>query len=136
MKKSKLQFKNPRLKKLSFEVNNNFKKDEKIELDIDSKTNINRTGNKANVSLTLNIFKKEDLEKVPFFIQIEMSGEFRWPEELEEELLNVLLNSNAPAILLSYIRPYISTVTSGAGYPALILPLIDFTQNQSENKKV
>lgn len=136
MKKSKLQFKNPRLKKLSFEVNDNFNKDEKIELDIHSKTNINRIGNKANVSLTLNIFKKEDFEKVPFFIEIEMSGEFRWPEELEEGLLNILLNSNAPAILLSYIRPYISTVTSGSGYPALILPLIDFTQDQLESKKV
>ena len=58
-----------------------------------------------------------------------MSGEFKWSENVDEKTLDILLNSNAPAILLSYIRPYISTITSGAGYPALILPLIDFTKD-------
>lgn len=128
MKKSKLQFKNPKLKKLEFKINEQFKNENLLGLDLNSKTNVDRTENKAVVSLTLNIFDKENIEDAPFFIDIEMSGEFRWPESVDEDTLEILLNSNAPAILLSYIRPYISTITSGAGYPALILPLIDFTK--------
>lgn len=128
MKKSKLQFKNPKLKRLEFEINEQFKNENLLGLDLNAKTSIDRTENKAIVSLTLNIFEKENIEDAPFFIDIEMSGEFRWPESIDEDTLEILLNSNAPAILLSYIRPYISTITSGAGYPALILPLIDFTK--------
>lgn len=129
MKKSKLQFKNPRLRKLEFEINPNFNNENLLGLDLNSKVSIDRTNNKAIVSLLLNIFEKENLEDVPFFIDIEMSGEFKWSEHVDEKTLDILLNSNAPAILLSYIRPYISTITSGAGYPALILPLIDFTKD-------
>lgn len=130
MKKSKLQFKNPRLKRLEFEINEDFNNENLVGLDLNVKTNIDRIENKAIVSLRLNIFEKENIEDAPFFVEIEMSGEFRWPESIDEETLEVLLNSNAPAILLSYIRPYISTITSGAGYPALILPLMDFTKDK------
>ena len=98
MKKSKLQFKNPRLRKLEFEINPNFNNENLLGLDLNSKVSIDRTNNKAIVSLLLNIFEKENLEDVPFFIDIEMSGEFKWSENVDEKTLDILLNSNAPAI--------------------------------------
>ena len=54
MKKSKLQFKNPRLRKLEFEINPNFNNENLLGLDLNSKVSIDRTNNKAIVSLLLN----------------------------------------------------------------------------------
>ena len=59
-----------------------------------------------------------------------MSAEFSWEEELEEKLVKSLLNSNASAALLSYIRPIVSMITMSTRYPALNIPFVDFTQNE------
>lgn len=40
------------------------------------------------------------------------------------------LRANGPAILLSYIRPYITNITVRDGFPPLILPVMDFTENE------
>ena len=44
------------------------------------------------------------------------------------KMLKGLLNVSAPAVLLSYIRGMISQVTAFSGYPALIIPLINFSE--------
>ena len=44
------------------------------------------------------------------------------------KVLENLLNINAPAVLLSYIRGLISQITAFSGYPALIIPLINFAK--------
>lgn len=48
---------------------------------------------------------------------------------MDEELVKLLLKQNAPAILLSDIRPYVTTLTTGSGYPPLVLPLMNFVEN-------
>jgi preprotein translocase subunit SecB len=84
----------------------------------------------AKVIFTLKIFDQEKLSEVPFFMQVSMKGFFRWDESMDEEIYKKLLRTNAPAILLSYIRPFVSQLTSASGYPPLILPLIDFSSNE------
>lgn len=59
-----------------------------------------------------------------------MSAKFLWEGDLEEKVVKSLLKSNAPAALLSYIRPIVSMMTMSSKYPALNIPFIDFTKNE------
>ncbi|MBE6022246.1 MAG: hypothetical protein E7231_03300 [Cellulosilyticum sp.] len=128
MKRSVLKFENPELKKLEFYINDQFDSPEGINLKISSQTRIHKEDDYAIVELEVMVFEKGD-NRYPFNIDICMAGNFRWNQEVTEETLEQLLKCNAPAILLGYIRPYISSVTTGAGYPPLILPLMDFNSN-------
>lgn len=65
---------------------------------------------------------------LPFFISITQSGVFEYPKDIDKKMLKGLLNVSAPAVLLSYIRGMISQVTAFSGYPALIIPLINFSE--------
>lgn len=78
----------------------------------------------------MKVFDNSSMVNVPFYIDISMEGEFFWDGGFNDKDIDTLLKSNGPAILLSYIRPYISSITVGAGFPPLILPLIDFTENE------
>lgn len=51
---------------------------------------------------------------------------FRWDNEVENE--DLLLKQNAPALLFSYIRPIIATITASSKYPAYDLPFVNFTE--------
>lgn len=135
MKNSRLQFKNPRLLKLDYMLNKNFKNEGYINLDVKSNTSIKKSENIAFVSLELNIFDKANSDNNPFYIDICMDGQFFWDESFTKEQIDKLLKANGSAILLSYIRPYITTITVGAGFPPLILPLMDFTDNDCSFEK-
>ena len=130
MKNSRLQFKNPKLLKLNYGLNTNFKNEGYINLDMKSKTSIKKGDSTAFVLLELKVFDNNSTVNVPFYIDISMEGQFFWDGGFNEKDIGKLLKSNGPAILLSYIRPYISNITVGAGFPPLILPLIDFTENE------
>ena len=56
------------------------------------------------------------------------SGHFKWNSINDDELVDKFLNFNAPALLLSNIRSIITQLTAFSGFPALILPLYDFTK--------
>lgn len=136
MKNSRLQFKNPRLLKLNYELNKNFKNEGYINLNVKSNTSIKKTDNTAFVILELNVFDKNNSDSNPFYINICMEGQFFWDEGFTKEDIDKLLKSNGPAIILSYIRPYITSITVGAGFPPLILPLMDFTDNECSFEKM
>ena len=86
----------------------------------------------AEVVLEIELFGKRDLSDVPFKFQIANKGLFFWSEEVEEKV-DIFLNINAPASLLSYIRPLITQFTSFSNFPPLILPLIDFTETHKND---
>lgn len=77
----------------------------------------------ALVSLKLLIGDKT--EKQPFNITIVMSAHFICNKE---GFLNRLIETNAPALLLSYARPIVSLITSQAGYPSFNLPFMNFKE--------
>lgn len=130
MQKSNFKFKNPKLTQLEFKVNQDYNNDSMLTLDIKDNIIVNRTNEtSASVILKLQIFRKEDFKDVPFIISIEMQGDFSWSSDMDKEIVDVLLKQNAPAVLLSYMRPYITTVTTGSGYPPLILPLMNFVES-------
>ena len=127
MKTSNFQFKNPELDSLKFKINENFSGEENIALLINAKVEVKRTeGKTAYVSLSVRIGGTGTDQ--PFEINVKMSSEFFWIEDIDEEMLKVMLNANAPAVLMSYIRPLVSTVTSDCKYPTVKIPFVDFTQ--------
>lgn len=125
MKESKFQFKIPKLMELKFRKNEDYSGNEK-DLKIKVSTNVDRKEIEASVTLNIKIFDEEDFENYPYYINIIMQGDFKWEKDLNDEQIEDLLNKNAPAILLSYMRPYFSDITTGSGYPPLILPLLNF----------
>lgn len=132
MNKSKFQFSNPELEKIEFWVNENFNQETFNGISMESNTEVQIFDtNAANVALTLKV--GDNTESQPFDINIKMSAKFYWDESIEEAQAHKLLNINAPAALLSYIRPLISNITSSSRYPALNIPFIDFTKNEQIN---
>lgn len=134
MKKSILKFNNPILKELKYKINNDFSSNDNISLDIKLETKINKNENEAIVEVSLMIFDNEMTTDIPFTMRIVMYGKFSWDKNSDEELINKLLETNAPAIIISYIRPYVSTVTVGSGFAPLILPVFDLSSNKVEYK--
>jgi len=129
MKKSKFQFTDPELEKLEFDINAEYNADKFDGIVMESHTQVKREdSNESYVALTLRIGSNE--ENQPFTILVKMSAIFSWEENLEDKLVKSLLKSNAPAALLSYMRPIVSMITVSSKYPALNIPFIDFTQNE------
>lgn len=129
IKNSKFKYKIPMLKNITFEINDEYNNEENIEdVIVYGDKKIQRNDNDAVVSLELNIYEKDNVA-YPFFLSISMEGKFAWDEDINEEMVDVLLNENAPSVLVSFIRPYVMTLTAGAGFDSFILPLFDFTSN-------
>lgn len=134
MKKSNFQFKNPELTKLNFIVNDDFDKNNFQTMKINSKIDIyanEEDGKSAKVSLKLVL--GDDIENSPFYIEIAMSAVFIWNDIIDDEKLKIVLEENAPSLLLSYMRPIISNITSNSKYPTYNLPFIDMRRAQHPN---
>lgn len=128
MKESFFKLRSQFTEEIIFKKNSDFK-DRKIKLKFSHRLEIkNIDEGSSNVKLIFNIFTEEELAESPFFISITQSGKFEYPSNLDKNNLENLLNINAPAVLLSYIRGIISQITAFSGYPALIIPLMNFTK--------
>lgn len=131
MKTSQFQFSNPVLLNVEFSINPKFKSVENREININVSCNVkvNRNEEKptAVVELEVMIGSKED-ENVPFWIKATEAAEFKWQQDVERP--ERLLNQNAPAMLLSYLRPTIAMITSASPFNGYNLPFINFTQDK------
>lgn len=128
---SSFQFSNPSLLKLSFILNDGFEKedDSKINIPLDQHVEIQPgpEENSAFVVLSLLIGKKDD--STPFFIESKEAALFRWdPQKVDKEHSKKLLKQNAPALLLAYLRPTISVITSASPFAAYDIPFMNFTE--------
>ena len=122
----------PRINKLNFEINKEYKFDGEIKLDLSNNIMISKGidehAHQALVVLNLGVFETHSMDEVPFQIHVEIEGHFKWDEETEKDqtLLDIMLKQNAPAILYSYVRPIITLMTVEANMPPLVVPLMNF----------
>ncbi len=130
MKKSDFKFSNPILLKTEFLLNKKFENDEKIVIGNSFNVSIKRdeNDNKAIVELTIKIGKKELKQNIPFYIELVIGSAFTWNDVFDENTLQILLSQNAPALLLSYARPIIHSLTSMTPFPAYNVPFYNFTE--------
>lgn len=126
---SGFQFTRPLLTHLEFIPNAAFDKDEFLGIEIMPKVSIkDRQENKATVVMGLSIGEKKTSPGYPFFLEIQMQADFRW-QDIALEKVDRLLGINAPSLLLSYMRPHISSITNASIYPVLNVPFIDFSES-------
>lgn len=131
MKESKFNLlRQPLIRKMDFLSNSEFGTDKSnsnvnIKLDIDIKIETSTTQNKAQVFLTLKLNTDKEIKEVPFILTSEIMGQFSWSDETEPVELTDFLNSVAPSILLSYMRPIISNIITYSGLPPYIIPFLD-----------
>lgn len=123
----------PRVSKSIFQLNKDFDFAGEVSLEINKDINIIKDPDKEMCSLVilnLKFFEASDLKNVPFKLEIEIEGMFGWDNELGESSsqLEVLLKQNAPAILYSYLRPIITSMSIEANLPPLVIPLMNFRE--------
>lgn len=127
MKESKFQFSDPKLRSLHFNVNDNFTQEEYNGFTFTN--NVSKAIVKENIEAIVSLELKigEANECYPFSIELEIYAKFKCDDEA---MFNQLIDTNAPAMLLSYARPIISLITSQSGYPAFNLPFMNFTKDE------
>ena len=103
------------------------KKNVQIKLNID--ISIEKRGNKeATVKLSVKIGEKSD--KDPYFIRAVEKSDFRWSDEVEDNMVESLLSQNAPSLLLSYLRPIIVQITASSPYGIYNIPFVNFANSK------
>ncbi len=124
----------PRIKKFKFQLNEEYKFDGELKLDMNNNIQIvkgvDENAQQAIVTLSIGIFESLEIDQVPFQITVDIEGHFGWNDSLDENVasLDSLLKQNAPAILYSYTRPIITMMTVEANMPPLVIPLMNFQQ--------
>lgn len=129
MKKSKFQFQNPRISSFSITENKDFDRDKFDGFSISTNLDIQiiKDDEEAKVSLTIKIGDK--IDQYPFFMVVETCSLFK---NNGADNFNDLLKVNAPALLLSNVRPIIALMTSQLGFKPYYIPFMNFTNSEEE----
>ena len=123
--KSVVEFNNYSINKLEFKKNNTFTRAEKkTAIDIEVARTVQVNGDNATVTLQVLIFNDAEKKNYPFQMQLEVAGDFVITETTDEQK-EILAKENCVAILFPYIRSLVSTITSNANVPPLIIPPIN-----------
>lgn len=130
MEKSNFQFKRPVIKRLLFSINNNFDKEKYNGIEVEGYTTIKRSNDEKNAIVNFELKIGDESKEVPFFIDLEMSARFMWNDDLSKDKQEKLLSVNAPSLIVSYMRPIISNITSNSQFPSFDLPFIDMRNNK------
>ena len=139
MKKSQFQFTDPVLTKLIFSLNPEFRpeSDGVVSLVTSFQTKISAPENPkdpALVALEVSI-RGEEENNSPFKIEAEMAGQFTWlGENVAEAYMEKLLEQNASALLLGYLRPIVAFATMQAGLRPYQIPFMNFAGEEREEE--
>lgn len=129
MKKSLFQFTNPHIDEIIFKVNTeNYDKEMPIEISVEPYIN-DEIENTGNVSLRLLVGRiNDDAELLtPVYFSGVISAEFKWDSSVKD--VENMLKINGGTVLLSYIRPVLSSLTMQAGIKPIHIPFINFAEN-------
>lgn len=129
MKESNLRFSNPIIKKLNYEINTKYKREEKLSVNNNFSINVGRNPERNEAIVELNISIGSESENDPFNVNMIIAAKFLWDDVYDEKTINDLLTINAPALLLGYARPIIATITNMSPYPTYNMPFYNFTEN-------
>jgi preprotein translocase subunit SecB len=132
MNESSFQFKNFKIKKSFFEVEDQDQSDpSKFSLTIAPSGVFEKSSGEFKLYLNINI-KNNELN-----ISINTEGVFEFKDNIDDStIISNYLFVNAPAIIFPYIRAYIGTLTTLSGGKAIILPtmnLVSLRDDLEEN---
>ncbi len=118
--RSVLSFEKYIVKKIEYNTNESYTKENRIELDFDFDVNCTyaKNSNSLQIELSADIFKGAEEKNYPFEMSVCLKGFF----SVEEEFDISLFEKNATAILFPYLRAIVSTYTANANVAPVILP--------------
>lgn len=137
MKISKFQFKDPVLLGVHFSVNEEFHTEKNCEVNLNTTVTVRKSEeehNSATVTVIVEVGEKNN--NSPFFISVQEQANFWWEDTGGEDSqadIDRLLDQNAPALLIGYIRPVIASITSSSPFPTFNLPFLDLTEQGNNN---
>lgn len=131
---STFQFTNPALREIVFKVNPKFANGEnrEIQVQMNMSVNVNKADDKNEASVELTCELGEESDRFPFVIRITEQANFRWEASVSDEDAKQMLNLNAPAMLLSYIRPMVAQITAATPYGTYNIPFFNFIEENRE----
>ena len=88
------------------------------------------SSNKAIEELNVQLNKEgnDEREDACFVAEITMQSIFSWSEEMDQKEVEFLLEKNAPALLLSYARPIIASITASSPLATFNIPFINMNE--------
>lgn len=127
IKTSKFQFSNPKVKKIKFEVNEEFCSEQYKGMSVTYEiTSDGMENNSSNMELSIQIGEKGT--DTPFYIELSIFSQFSWTEDANM-IVDKLLKKNAVTLLLSYARPIVAHLTTDAGYRPFNIPFADLRED-------
>lgn len=135
MKESDFQFAQPFLTKIDFLDNVNFNyENEDVEVfnSFIINTSISENENSARVELILKVDYNQNKE-FPFSLEAGMASYFRWEDNMRKESVDQFLKTNAPALLLSYLRPIVANITNSSRFPVYNIPFLNFQDSDNND---
>lgn len=130
MQKSSFQFSNPHIEKIDFRINETTISSDNLPISMEVKSEIDSEKNESVTKLNIIAGGLDDNDKDLLLNSIYFNGvisaNFKWDENIKnpEKMLKV----NGGAVLLSYFRPILATLTMQAGVKPLNLPFVNFTE--------
>lgn len=132
-KEARFSFSGFRIIKLIFSINPKHKSRKTIKINSDLSV-----GSKfKKKEKTLFLFLKVEIKKgnIPFFIEIEAEGRFRFDAMPDKDSLNRISSVNAPAIMYPFLREAIADITRRAGFAPLHLAPFNFVKLAEKSLK-
>lgn len=126
MKESKFQFAPPYLEEISFREGGNKPENKYVDLNNMVKVQIAQDEGASKAIVKLIITIEAGKSGGLFALNIKMVSVFTW-NDLDDEQIDNLLRKNAPALLLSYARPLIASITNASKFPTYNIPFLDFS---------
>jgi len=133
-----LEFENPTVLKFDFQVNDDFDFDDTID-DTDISTLVEMPTedeidfNEA-IPVYLTIFINYENDNSPYKITARILSLFKVSNLLPQEDALQVLQDEGASILLSYLRPMVSMMTSASGFSAMTLPMLDFSDDDEDDE--
>ena len=131
MEESQFQFSHPVLLESIFKINQEYKEEvidyDDISVIFDIEVMKHEKNPEALVMLKVEVGEESD--KYPFYASVTEGAHFRWDFDKIKNP-DIFLKQNAPALLLSYIRPIISNLTAASVCDAYNLPFINFSKKE------
>lgn len=129
-----LQFEDPTVLQFDFQVNEDY--------DFEASTgdsNINTVVEMPSareidfsddIPVYLTVFLNDEDDNASYQITTRIMTLFQVSDQLSEDEALQLLQNEGASILLSYLRPMVAMMTSASGFPAMTLPMLDFSDNE------
>ncbi len=123
MKTSELQFTTPQLIDVEFTINEDFIEGIETELAIVNNISVFKKDGEKVAFVKLEMIIGDRTNKYPYFIKITEAANFRWENDIPN--IDNLLKKNGSALLISYIRPIVASITGSTKYGSFHIPFMD-----------